>query len=71
MNDTPSEVAQMVSVRLMARSGTERFLMGIEMFEAARTIVLASLPRNLPAPAFKRLLYERIYGTPAPEDWLK
>ena len=71
IKDTPPEVAEMVGARLMARSPEERFMMGVEMFEAARAMVLASLPKDLPPDALKRRLFERIYGVPAPEDWLK
>ena len=66
MNDTSSEVSEMIRVRLMARSGSDRFVMGARMFEAVRTMVLASLPPGLPALELKRRLFERIYGIPAP-----
>ena len=71
IKDTPLEVAEMVRARMMARPPEERFRMGVEMFEAARAMVLASLPKDLPPAALKRRLFERIYGFPAPEDWLK
>jgi len=66
MNDTPPEIAELVRQRLMARSGAERFAMGARMFEAARSMALASLPPKLPAAELKRRLFERIYGQPAP-----
>ena len=66
MNDTPPEIAEMVRDRLMARSGAERFRMGLEMFEAARRMVLASLPANLSEAERKRRLFERIYGFSLP-----
>ncbi len=66
MSDTPSEIAEIVRARLMARSGAERFLMGVRMCEAARRMVLASLPPDLPAPRRKRLLFERFHGAPLP-----
>ena len=66
MTDTPPEIAEMVRARLMARTGPERFRMGIEMFEAARRMVLASLPADLPEPELKRQLFERLYGEPLP-----
>jgi len=71
MKDTPPEIEEMVRARLMACSGEERLIMGVQMFEAAREVILASLPKDLPANQLKRLLYERIYGVPAPADWLK
>ena len=66
MNDTPPEIAELVRQKLMARSGAERFTMGVRMFDAARTVVLASLPANLAPLEQKRRLYERLYGQPAP-----
>ncbi len=64
MNDTTPEVERMVREMLMQRSGEERFLMGALMFDAAREMVIASLPQNLPPTEFKRRLFERIYGFP-------
>lgn len=52
----------MVHTRLMALSGPERFLMAIRMCEAARRMVLASLPAGLLESDRKRLLFERLYG---------
>jgi len=66
VNDTSPEIAELVRARLMAKSGEERFIMGARMFESARRIIIASLPKDLPEPQFKRLLYERIYGAKAP-----
>ena len=68
MTDTPPEIAAMVRARLMAQSGAERFRMGAEMFEAARRMVLASLPVGLTVDERKRLLFERLYGTPPPSN---
>ena len=62
MNDTPPEVERLVREMLMARSGEERLLMGSAMFDAARDMVIASLPENLPSAEFKRRLFERLYG---------
>ncbi len=66
MNDTAPEIAEMVRARLMALSGAERFRMGVQMFEAARRMVLASLPADLSETERKRRLFERLYGTPLP-----
>ena len=64
MNDTPPEIEEMVREMMMARTGEERFIMGALMFDAARELVIASLPQNLPPREFKRRLFERIYGYP-------
>ena len=65
MNDTPVDIARMVHARLMALDGATRFRMGVESFEAARRMVVASLPVGLSDIERKRLLFERIYG----EKW--
>jgi len=66
MTDTPPEITEMVRQKLMARSGEERFVMGVRMFEAARAMVLASLPPGLSSEEMKRQFFQRIYGEPAP-----
>jgi hypothetical protein len=62
MTDTPPEIGRMVRDKIMARSGEERFIMGAEMFESARVMVKASLPRGLSKTEQRRLLFKRIYG---------
>jgi hypothetical protein len=66
MNDTSPEIAELVRLKLMARSGSERFIMGTRMFDAARAMVLASLPAGLSSDELKRQLFQRVYGLPAP-----
>jgi hypothetical protein len=66
MNDTPPKIAKLVRGKLMARSGEERFLMGVRSFEAAREMVLASLPAGLLSKELKRQLFNRIYGKALP-----
>ena len=66
MTDTSPEIAEMVRARMMALSGAERFRMGVEMFDAARRMVLASLPAGLTETERKRRLFERLYGMPLP-----
>lgn len=70
LTDTSPEVARMVHDRLIARSGAERFVMGAQMFEAARKMVLASLPADLSDSERKRRLFERIYGEPLPKGMI-
>jgi hypothetical protein len=64
VNDTSPEIEEMVREMMMKRSGEERFVMGALMFDAARELVIASLPQNLPPQEFKRRLFERIYSFP-------
>ena len=66
MNDTSPEIAELVRQKLMARSGSERFVMGVRMFDAARTVVMASLAPELSAAEKRRQLFQRLYGQPAP-----
>ena len=62
MNDTSPEVEEMMREMLLKRSGEERFVMGALMFDAARELIIASLPRNLAPLEFKCRLFERVYG---------
>ncbi len=62
MTDTPAEIARIVREKLMSRSGEERLVMGAQMFESAREMVLASLPRDLSEVELRRQLFKRIYG---------
>lgn len=66
MTDTAPEIAELVRQKLMALSGEERFMMGVRSFEAARAMVIASLPANLSSEEFKRQLFQRIYGQALP-----
>ena len=66
MTDTTPEITELVGQKLMARSGEERFLIGVRMFDAARAMALASLPAGLSAEELKRQLFQRIYGQPLP-----
>jgi len=66
MTDTSPEIAEMVRSRLMALTGAERMRMGSDMFDAARRMVLASLPPDLTEPERKRRLFHRIYGMALP-----
>lgn len=64
MNDTSPEVERKMREMIMARSGEERFIMGALMFDAAREIILASLPKDLPEAELRSRLFERVYGAP-------
>jgi len=66
MNDTSPEIAAMVHARMMAKTGEERFLMGVRMHEAARRMVMASFPAGISIEQRNRLLYERFYGHELP-----
>jgi hypothetical protein len=61
MNDTPSSVDQQFRTMLMAKSGAERMRMASGMFDSARRLMLASLPKNLPPATIRQLLLARTY----------
>jgi hypothetical protein len=61
MNDTSPEIEKLVREQLLSRSGAERVEMGSRMFDAARTMVLASFPPNLSEIEQKVRLCERLY----------
>lgn len=67
MKDTPPEIEARVRKMIMARSNEERFVMGALMFDAARDLVLASLPMDLPEAELRSRLFERFYGAPLSE----
>ena len=62
MKDTSPEIEQLVRERIMARSGSERFVMGALMFDAARKMIIASLPKDISTEELRARLFERIYG---------
>lgn len=70
MNDTAPDIEEKMREMIMARSGSERMTMAASMFDAARTVVLASLPKDLSEDELKRRLCERTYGVRL-EDFLK
>ena len=70
MIDTEPAVARKFYEMIMSRSPEERFMMGIRSFDAAREMVLASLPKNLSERERGRMLFERFYGAP-PEELVK
>jgi len=69
MNDTPPAIEDKMRRMIMARSGAERMVMGASMFDAARAMVLASLPKDLSEDELRLRLLERIYGVSL-EDFL-
>ena len=60
--DTPPEIERMIRDKIMALSGEERFIMGALMFDSAREMVKASLPRGLSEAERRRQLFKRRYG---------
>ena len=68
MNDT-SPWAKKIQDELFAKlSGEERLLMGLEMFETARKIVLSSFPPNLTEDEIRERLFLRFYENDFTEE---
>jgi hypothetical protein len=62
MTDTQAEIERRLRNKIMALSGEERFIMGAQMFDAAREMVKASLPPGLSETEQRRELFKRLYG---------
>ena len=60
MNDTEPEIARLVRQRMLERSGTERIMMGSQMFDLAKAMILASLPQGLTPLEIKEQLCQRL-----------
>ena len=62
MQDTSIEMQRIYHNLLMSKTGEERFLMGISMFQIAKELVLASFPKDLSEEHKRILLMKRFYG---------
>jgi hypothetical protein len=62
MQDTSIEMQRFYHDLLMSKTGEERFLMGISLFQIARELVLASFPKYLSEEKKRILLMKRFYG---------
>lgn len=62
MHDTDPKIENLVFKMMMARSGSERMVMGSQMFDTARTMALASMPAGLSPRDQKAWLARRLYG---------
>jgi hypothetical protein len=64
LTDTSAEATALHRRLLSARSGEQRLRMASDMFEAARRLVLASLPDDVAADPVERrvALFRRFYG---------
>ncbi len=67
--DTSPEVHRLYQSMVMQLSGGERLVRAAMLFDAARAMVLASLPKDLSQAELRRRLYERMYGEPLPADF--
>ncbi len=67
--DTSPEVYQLYQSMLNQLSGEERIIRASMLLNAARKIILASLPKDLRPQELRGRLYERFYGEPLPADF--
>jgi hypothetical protein len=67
--DTSPHIAKVYHEKIMALSGEERMMMGIEMRRTARDMVLASLPPELSETEKKVQLFLRFYGNDFSDEW--
>ena len=61
MTDTTAAIDLQFRTMLLAKSGAERIRMASGMFDSARRLMLASLPKNLPPETIRQLLLARTY----------
>lgn len=69
MNDTSPEIRRKQFEMMKKLSPNRRIELACEMFQTAREIIIASLPKNLSEEEFKRRLYFRTYGEHLPDDF--
>ena len=62
MSDTAPEIQDMMDEIYKNKSGEEKLLIALSMFEAARKIVLSSLPSDLSEKELRKELFLRFYG---------
>jgi hypothetical protein len=62
MNDTSPETQNKLNEIYNNKSGEERLLIALKMFETARNIVLSSLPEHLSNKDLRSELFLRFYG---------
>lgn len=62
MKDTTAEIEALVRRRYLAMTPVERLVIGAQMFETARAMVLASFPPALSPDETRLRLCRRLYG---------
>ena len=62
MNDTAPEIQDKIDDIYKNKSGEEKLLIALSMFETTREIVISSLPKNLSEKELRKALFLRFYG---------
>ncbi len=71
MRDTTAEMRRIQFEMMKKLSSNRRIELACEMYQMAREMIVASLPKNLSEKEFKRQLYFRTYGEHLPDDFFK
>jgi len=69
MNDTTPAIEKKLNQIYFDKSGEERLLIALKMFETARDIVLSSLPGSLSNKELRKELFLRFYGNEFDENY--
>jgi hypothetical protein len=62
MNDTAPEIEDKIHDIYKNKTGEEKLLIALSMFETARELVISSLPKNLSERELRKALFLRFYG---------
>jgi len=62
MNDTAPEIQDKIDDIYKNKTGEEKLLIALSMFETARELVISSLPKNLSERELRKALFLRFYG---------
>jgi len=62
MSDTSNSVKNKIDEIYLKKTGEEKLLMALRMFETARELVISSLPNNLSDKELRKELFLRFYG---------
>jgi len=62
VKDTSFEIQKKIDEIYKNKSGEEKLLIALSMFETARELVISSLPNNLSDKELRKELFLRFYG---------
>jgi hypothetical protein len=62
MSDTAPEIQDKIDDIYKNKTGEEKLLIALSMFETARELVISSLPKNLSERELRKALFLRFYG---------
>lgn len=68
MNDTSDLIKEKLEAGYALRTGEEKLLMAPSMFETARELVIASLPKDISKSELRKELFLRFYGNDFDEN---